>query len=71
MEPHLKIDPALTPLAVSVDQAAKMLGCGRTKIWQEISAGRLKAKKFGHRVLVRIVDAQEWLANLPEIQVKT
>ena len=34
-------------LAYSIDETCQVVGCGRTKIYGEIAAGRLKARKFG------------------------
>ena len=39
---------------------------GRTKAYQEIEAGRLKVRKLGRKTLIRRVDADAWLENLPE-----
>lgn len=33
---------------------------GRTKFYEEVGAGRIKAFKRGHRTLIRAEDAQEW-----------
>jgi excisionase family DNA binding protein len=40
-------------------------GIGRTKVYREINDGRLKAVKVGRRVLIRLTDAEKWLASLP------
>jgi len=40
------------PIAYTVDRALEALGIGRTKFYEEIKAGRLKAKKVGKRTLV-------------------
>lgn len=37
---------------LSVDEAAAMLGQGRSRIYQEIAAGRLRSCKAGRRRLV-------------------
>ena len=43
--------PDATRLAYSVDDFAELVGIGRTKIYQEIRDGRLRAKKLGSRTL--------------------
>lgn len=40
---------------------------GRTKLYSEINAGRLKAVRVGRRVLIRATDADAWLAALPAV----
>lgn len=43
----------MEPLAVSINDAAKALGLGRTTIYAMIADGRLEAFKIGRRTLVR------------------
>jgi hypothetical protein len=38
-------------LAYSIEHAAKLSGLGRTRLYQEISDGRLEARKAGKRTL--------------------
>ena len=40
---------------------------GRTKAYQEIAAGRLRAVKVGRRTLITHDAAEAWLAALPEL----
>lgn len=37
----------------------------RTQAWREMSAGRLIAHKFGKRVLISRVNADQWAASFP------
>ena len=39
---------------------------GRSKIYEEISAGRLKASKVGRRTIITVDNAEAWLKNLKE-----
>ena len=54
----------MEPLAVSINDTVKVLGVGRTSVYEMIKDGRLEAFKFGRRTLVktesirRLVDAQ-------------
>jgi excisionase family DNA binding protein len=41
-------------LAVSINDAAKALGLGRTSIYAMIANGRLEAFKLGRRTLVKV-----------------
>jgi hypothetical protein len=49
---------------MSVEAFAKWASIGRTKAWDEIRLGRLRAVKAGARTLVKFDDAQSWLASL-------
>lgn len=54
-------DGALTPKEFQTKYR-----CGKTRMYGEINAGRLKAKKNGSSTL--ITNAREWLANLPDYE---
>ncbi len=53
------------PLATSVDTAAKRIGIGRTKAFNLIGAGRLKAIRCDGRTLVTEAALKDFLASLP------
>lgn len=53
-------------ILVRVPEAMRMIGIGRSAIYEEISAGRLKIKKSGRKTLIAVSDIQEWIKNLPE-----
>jgi excisionase family DNA binding protein len=55
------------PLAVPMARAPDWLGVSRTTIYQEIRAGRLKAKKCGAKTLLTYESGQAWLAALPDL----
>lgn len=44
----------MEPLAISIKDAAKALGLGRTSIYAMIADGRLEVFKVGRRTLVRM-----------------
>ncbi|WP_298428368.1 hypothetical protein [Rhodoblastus sp.] len=46
----------------------KTAGLGRTKAYEEIAAGRLIARKIGHKTIVLESDLAAYLENLPRIQ---
>jgi excisionase family DNA binding protein len=54
--------------AHSIKQAAKIAGVGRSFLYDEISAGRLVAKKAGRRTLIFEADLNAWLASLPKVR---
>jgi excisionase family DNA binding protein len=53
---------------LSVSDACRIAGIGRTKIYEAISDGRLKARKFGKRTLVLRADLQDFLTGLPVVE---
>jgi len=52
-------------LTLSVVEAARACGLGRTSLYNAISTGRLRARKHGRRTLVAVEDLKTWLASLP------
>ena len=52
-------------LAYTIDEFAVRLGVSRRKIYDEIRAGKLKAKKLGSRTLITAPHAQAYLDTLP------
>ena len=53
------------PEGLSVPEACRFSGLGRTKIYQAIAEGRLKARKYGKRTIILRNDLQEFLTALP------
>lgn len=51
--------------AMSVQDFRQWAGIGRTKIYEEIAAGRLQAVVAGGRTLIPVTAAECWLASLP------
>jgi hypothetical protein len=54
--------------AMSIDGFCKGYGIGRTKAYEEINAGRLRARKAGRRTIITADDAEDWLNRLPALQ---
>lgn len=59
------------PIAYDVVEAAKRAGVGRSKIFEEINAQRLKARKAGRRTLILHADLAAWAASLPVREIET
>jgi excisionase family DNA binding protein len=54
--------------ASTIEDFCARFGVGRTLVYAEIKAGRLRAKKVGRRTLIGHDDAEEWFASLPDMQ---
>jgi excisionase family DNA binding protein len=52
--------------AYSPEEAGKLINTGRTKIFQVIRDGRLRAKKIGKKTIILDEDLREFARNLPE-----
>lgn len=62
----VKIAETDAPLAYDIPGASKESKVGRSKIFEEISAGRLKARKVGRRTIILRDDLVAWLSALPQ-----
>ena len=49
----------------TVNEFCKWASIGRTKLYAEMNAGRIVAKKFGSRTLIPRAEAQKWVEQLP------
>ncbi len=57
--------------ATSIDQFCTRYGIGRTTIYKEIKAGRLRARKCGKRTIIADEDGEDWLRGLPIVNPGT
>ena len=53
-------------LAYTIDEAVKAGAGSRTKVYEAINAGTLKARKRGKRTIILRDDFQRYLDELPE-----
>jgi excisionase family DNA binding protein len=51
--------------ALSIAEACAAIGIGRTKIYEAIGQGSLKARKLGKRTIILKDDLRAFLAALP------
>lgn len=49
------------PLAVSPTDAARLLGVGRTRLYEELSSGDLPSFRLGRRRLIRVTAIEAWI----------
>ena len=55
-------------LAYSVSEVGKVGGGGRTKVYEAINDGSLKAKKRGKSTIILAHDLASYLENLPDYE---
>ena len=53
--------------ALRVNEACASLSISRSKLYEELSAGRLRAVKAGARTLIPVEAADAWLRSLPPL----
>ena len=58
-------------LSFSIEEVRTATGIGRTKIYEAIGKGNLKARKFGKRTIVLKDDLDAFLANLEAYPTNT
>lgn len=51
----------LTPIAISVSEAAQLLGVSRPKIYQLMQQKHLPSFKVGTRTLIPVADLRSWV----------
>ena len=57
-------------IAYSIRQFCTACALGRTFVYEEIKAGRLRARKAGRRTLIDAAEVQRWLSALQRITVR-
>jgi excisionase family DNA binding protein len=56
------------PEGLSVLEACRISGIGRTKVYEAISDGRLTARKCGKRTIILRSELQQFLTALPVVK---
>ena len=56
----------MSQIALSILDAAKAAGVGRTTIAAALKTGRLRARKCGARTLITEQELEAWVASLPQ-----
>lgn len=57
-------------LAYTVVELAEAAGLGRTTIYREAKAGRLRLTKIGKRSIITVAEAKRWMAAVAGIPGK-
>jgi hypothetical protein len=62
MEDHTE---ALEPLVVSLQEAERITGHGKTRLYEELAKGSITAKKSGARTLIVLDSLRKYIEALP------
>lgn len=54
-----------TQVAYDTNAFERKFGIGKTKLHEELNSGRLVARRFGRKLIIRHEDAIAWLDSLP------
>jgi excisionase family DNA binding protein len=54
----------MNQMSLSIEEVCAATGLGRTKLYEHINSGKLKARKLGKRTLILKVDLENFLTNL-------
>lgn len=57
-------------LALSIEEVIEATAIGRTSIYEDIAAGKLRARKRGRSTIILTADLAEYLAALPLVETK-
>lgn len=53
---------------LTLEEFMAAYGIRRTKTYEEINSGRLRARRAGGRTIIASEDAEAWLAALPDLR---
>jgi len=56
----------ITPISVSVNDAVKMTGISRTKLFHALGEGQIESRMFGRRRLVLTESLRRFIEGLPQ-----
>lgn len=60
--------PDIQPEGLSIVEACRITGLGRTSVYEAISDGHLTARKFGKRTIILRDDLRRFLSALPVLK---
>jgi hypothetical protein len=63
----MQADPEtpLEPLAVAIEQAPRVAGVARTRIYDAIAKNQLTARKAGKATIIELPELRRWIRSLP------
>ena len=64
----MSLEHSPTKLAYGISEAVQATNIGRSLLYEEIRAGKLKTFKIGNRTLIATDDLKAWLATYRALQ---
>lgn len=59
---------AMPPYSMTIAETVRWSGIGRTKLYELLGDGKIKAVKLGTRTLVLTQSVEQFLASLPSLE---
>lgn len=56
---------AIAPIAVAIEDASRIVGVSRTRIFEAIRNSELSARKAGRSTIIEIEELKRWVKSLP------
>jgi hypothetical protein len=57
---------ALAPIAVAIEDAPRIVGVSRTRIFEAIRNSELSARKAGRSTIIEVDELKRWVSSLPK-----
>lgn len=54
-----------SPLSLDIPGAVAASGIGRTKLFEAMKLGKLRARKYGRKTIILVSDLDDFLKSLP------
>jgi excisionase family DNA binding protein len=61
----------MNPLLYSIGDSCRLIGIGRTKLYELIASGEIPIRKIGKKTLVAAADLHRWAERLPIVKVNS
>jgi excisionase family DNA binding protein len=55
----------IAPIAVAIEDAARIVGVSRTRIFEAIRNSELSARKAGRSTIIEVDELKRWVQSLP------
>ena len=62
------LEPASVPSLLRINDACRVIGLGRSKLYQLIATGEIEAVKIGTRTLVPMASLERFIRSLPSMR---
>jgi excisionase family DNA binding protein len=61
----------LEKLLYTTAEARAVIGCGTTRLYELLAAGKLRARRLGHRSMIEAESLRELVDSLPRVTTPT